>query len=480
MIRSLFNKITATKPGWSTSQGERMTYYSYFVGQNIIYTLVSTYLVTYLMFQGIDPIKSGAVMAVVKVWDAVNDTVFGVIFDKVKFRSGKKYLPWIRVSTILIPISTVLIFFIPSAFGETAKLAWFAVTYMLWDAAYTLCDVPIFAIITSMTNNLDERNTVISYKSIWTYIGVGITTVVATVLVSEKIGAGYSVIAVVLCVLAFATMIPSSFNLKERYHSPMEENFTVRAMFRYLFHNKYLLIYYLGYFFYAALNIQSALNLYVSFYLFKSSLFSLVVEALGMAPAAVMSLLIPHLIRKYDKMMLYRASMAMVSVLGVIMYFVGYNSIVGFIILSVLRSIPLAVVSIAMALFTPDCAEYGKYKTGIEAKGITFAIQTFVAKLTAAVSGALGLFLLGLKSVGWQMVEVDSFKALEESGVVQSSHALDSLWFFYAFVPTIGCILAWIVWEFYRLKDKDVQIMADCNSGLITREEAEEKISKKY
>ncbi len=480
MVKELYNKITATKPGWSTPQGERMTYYSYFAGQNIIYTLVSTYLVTYLMFQGIDPIKSAAVMAAVKVWDAVNDTIFGVIFDKVKFKSGKKYLPWIRVSTILIPICTVLIFFIPSAFGEGAKLAWFAVTYMLWDAAYTLCDVPIYAIITSMTNNLDERNTVISYKSIWTYIGVGSTTVVATVLVSEKIGAGYSVVAVVLCVMAFATMQPASFKLKERYHSPSEETFTVRAMFKYLVHNKYLLIYYLGYFFYAALNIQGSLNLYVSYYLFNDSLFSLVVEALGMAPAAIVSLLIPHLIRKYDKMMLYRVSMALVSVLGVIMYFVGYHTIIGFIILSVLRSLPLAVISIAMALFTPDCAEYGKYKTGIEAKGITFAIQTFVAKLTAAVSGALGLFLLGLKSVGWQMVEVDSFKALEESGVVQSAHALDSLWFFYAFVPTIGCILAWIVWEFYRLKDKDVQVMADCNSGLITREEAESRLIGKY
>ena len=480
MIRELYNKITATKPGWSTTQGERMTYYSYFAGQNIIYTLVSTYLVTYLMFQGIDPTKSAAVMAVVKVWDAVNDTVFGVIFDKVKFKSGKKYLPWIKISTILIPICTILIFFIPSAFGENAKLAWFAVTYMLWDAAYTLCDVPIFAIITSMTNNLDERNTVISYKSIWTYIGVGITTVAATLLVSEQIGAGYSVVAVILCVMAFATMQPASFKLKERYHSPDEENFTVRAMFRYLVHNKYLLIYYLGYFFYAALNIQSAMNLYVSYYLFNNSLFSLVVSALGVAPSAIVSLLIPHLIRKYDKMKLYRASMALVSILGVVTYFVGYHTIIGFIILSVLRSIPLAVVSIAMALFTPDCAEYGKYRTGVEAKGITFAIQTFVAKLTAAVSGALGLFLLGLKSVGWQMVEVDSFKALEESGVVQTPHALNSLWFFYALVPTIGCILAWIVWEFYRLKDKEVQIMADCNSGLITKEEAYELLGGKY
>ena len=78
------------------------------------------------------------------------------------------------------------------------------------------------------------------------------------------------------------------------------------------------------------------------------------------------------------------------------------------------------------------------------------------------------------------MVEVESFKELEEAGITQSVHALDSLWFFYVFVPTIGCILAWITWEFYRLKDKDVQIMADCNSGLISREEAEQMISRKY
>ena len=45
--------------------------------------------------------------------------------------------------------------------------------------------------------------------------------------------------------------------------------------------------------------------------------------------------------------------------------------------------------------FTPDCAEYGQYTTGTEAKGITFAIQTFAVKLAAAISGSLGLALLG-------------------------------------------------------------------------------------
>ena len=152
--------IFAGRPEWSTEPTERLSYYSYFAGQNMIYTLF-------------------------KIWDAVNDTLFGVIFDSIKFKSGKKYLPWIRVSTVLIPLATILTFIIPSDSSERMKLMWFAVAYILWDTAYTLCDVPIFGVLTSMSQSVDERNTIQSIKSIATYAGVGITSTLATVLVSE-------------------------------------------------------------------------------------------------------------------------------------------------------------------------------------------------------------------------------------------------------------------------------------------------------
>ena len=95
---------------------------------------------------------------------------------------------------------------------------------------------------------------------------------------------------------------------------------------------------------------------------------------------------------------------------------------------------------------------------------------------TGAIKGfavALSIGILGLKSTGWVTVEVQSFEELQTLGVVQSEHALDVLWFSYVMVPAIGCLLAYICWMFYKLNDKDVQIMADCNAGKITREEAE-------
>ena len=212
-IVSKVKDALATKPGWSTEPTERLSYYSYFAGQNMIYTLFNVCLTTYLLFLGIDPIKSGTVMLAVKVWDAVNDTLFGVIFDSIKFKSGKKYLPWIRVSTVLIPIATILTFVIPSDASEGVKLGWFVVAYVLWDTAYTLCDVPIFGVLTSMSQSVDERNSIQSYKSIYTYIGVGITSTLSTILVSEKVGMNYGMISIIICVIAFALMSPASFKI---------------------------------------------------------------------------------------------------------------------------------------------------------------------------------------------------------------------------------------------------------------------------
>ena len=472
--------LLATPEGWTTEPGERISYYSYFAGQNMIYTLFNVCLTTYLLFLGIDPIKSATVMLIVKVWDAVNDTLFGVIFDSIKFKSGKKYLPWIKVSTVLIPIATVLTFIIPVGSSQTVKLAWFAIAYILWDTAYTLCDVPIFGILTSMSQSVDERNSIQSIKSIATYAGVGVTSTLATVLVSEKVGMNYGIISAIICVMAFGLMSPASFKLKERFKAEDEESFTIRKMFAYLFKNKYLLIYYLGIFFYSALQIGNAFTLYVSYYLFNSALFSLVVGAVGTVPQLIVALLLPKIIRKYDKMKVNRVCLLLYVILSVITYLAGYGNIAVYIILFTIRSIPLAVVSLEMFMFTPDCAEYGYFKSGTEAKGITFAVQTFMAKLTGSISSALGLFILGLKSVGWQVVEVGSFQELEQSGVTQTPHALNMLWLIFMLIPAIGGLLAYIVWLFYDLKDKDVQVMIDCNTGKITREEAMSLMSKKY
>ncbi len=462
-------------PLWQTTNKERKSYYIFFTGQNMIYTLVTTILTTALLFQGIDVEKAAGITLLIKIWDAVNDAIFGCIFDKVRFRSGKKFIPWLKISLIAIPVSTVLLFSMPKDGSEAFKLAWYAITYILWDTAYTLCDVPIYGMVTAMTERLDERTALQSYKSIWGGAGSGLSTILATVLAGEGIGFSYSTVSIIIAVVALITMSFICKNGVERCGGEQDEAFTVRKMFKYLFSNKNLLVYYSGIFFYSGANITGLMTLVVSFYLFNSSLFSLIVMALSAVPALIFSLLVPKMVEKFDKMKIFMFCGIITIALSIVMWLLGYSNTWLIVALYVIRAVPQSIMGVMMFMFTPDCAEYGKFKSGIEAKGITFSIQTFMTKLTGAISSALYLFLLGV--IKWKDVSAaENFDQLKEMGITQTPETLDGLWFLFIMVPAIGVALGCVFWAFYKLRDHDVQLMTDANNGKITREEALEKL----
>ena len=470
-------------PLWQTNSTERKSYYTYFFGQNMIYNMLAAYLTTYLVFKEIDPVKSGMIVTIVKIWDAVNDAIFGVIFDKIKFKSGKKYIPWLKIACALTPAATIAVFVIPSAASEVVKLIWFALAYIVWDTAYTICDVPAFGIITAMTSNIEERNTILSLKGITGGIGSALTTVLVTLLIGQSINIGYGPTAVIIAIVAAATMFPVCFKCEERNKPVEEEQFTVRSMMKYVISNKYLLIYYIGYIFYSGAQTYTALHLLTAYYIFGNELISLVTGTVAAVPQLIMALFVPKIIRKIDKTTLFKLSTIASILLSIPVCFARENLVL-FIVTFMLRSIPLGIIGVLAFTFTPDCAEYGQYTTGTEAKGITFAIQTFAVKLSAAISSGLGLFLLGLFNfrTEFEGIEIKGFADLQAANAIalQPDGALDGLWFTYNVVPIIGLVIALGIWSLYRLKDKDVQIMADCNIGKITKEEAESQLSRKY
>ena len=467
-------------PEYMTTPRERVSYWTYFVGQNIYYNITAAFISTYLAMQGVSLTKVAMVLLIVKVWDAVNDPIFGFFFDKIKFKNGQKSLPWLRVAVALIPIVTIILFAIPSGLSEAGKLWWFGIAYVLWDTVYTLTDVPAYSMLTTMTANLAERTQLLSVNRVYSGAGVLIYGVALPILIGEKVGLSASWAVAILSVFSAVTMIPLCLNCRERNYNPAdeEENFTPRQMLRYLRSNKYLLIYYAGYCFTDALKTSGAVLLFASFYLFGSSTYSVLLNILNMVPGVFAAMAMPWLLKRFDKFKtLFWCNIANI-LLGLAIYFAGYGNTAFFLTMTVIRCIPMSIVGILNYMFTPDCAEYGQYVSGISAKGITFAIQTFSVKITAAISSSLALALLGLFK--WVSVEAESFQELAELGITQSAGALNGLWIVYALVPVIGMMISTVFYLFYKLNDKDVQIMASCNAGQITRQEAEQRLSRKY
>jgi Na+/melibiose symporter-like transporter len=330
-----------------------------------------------------------------------------------------------------------------------------------------------------MTNIQSERTDLMAKSRITSYIGTIVALGFGYILPTEQVGMSFTTIAQIVVVIAVLTMVWLPLFGKEHLMGSREKekSYTIREMFRYLAKNKYLLIFFGGLFLFSGLNTALVVIQFAAFYLFDNAMLATVIVVIGFAPSVILSFFLPALLKRFDKMKMLQVSAVAFVILSIVIWAVG-PVLMPHLILSVFRGFALGGVTVLQFMFTPDCAEYGQYKTGTEARGITFAVQTFTMKLNSAVQSALALAVLGW--FGWKSVVASSFAELAELGVTQSESAMTGLWTVYSLIPTIGGALAFLVWTRYKLRPSDVELMAKYNNGVITREECDSALSVKY
>jgi sugar (glycoside-pentoside-hexuronide) transporter len=455
-----------SKEGYQISKFEGFSYSIYSLGQNISFSILSLYLVVFFTDLGIPAAIVGIITLVVKVWDAVNDPIFGGIVDKVHLKQGK-FMPWLRIALVALPVTTVLLFTIPVGLSLPAKVVFACVGYMLWDSAYTICDLPIFALITTLTSNQNERTKVMSYARI-----MGLAAFIAAALVIPLVRtaiAGWLPSVMILSVFVFLFMLPICIVGKERIKpKPTGDDFSLKDMVRYLGKNKYLLIFNLAIIIGSITNTSGALGVMVARYCLGDETLLGLLSLAGILPALLFGACLPMLAKRIDKFHLFFFMAIASPVLGVLLYFVGYENQVLFFIFFFIRNIPAGAALFMMFMFTPDCVEYGLYRSGINASGIAFSIQTFTAKFTTALGTAVGAFALA--AIGF----------VEMEGAIQPPGFGGKLWILITLVQGFGSLLAIPLLLQYKLRDKYVQIMAKANSGEITREEADKQLDGRF
>ena len=449
---------------YQTTKAERFNYGLYFLGQLISYGLVVQFMTLYMTDMGIPAISASVILIITKVWDAVNDPLFGVIVDKAHPKGGK-YIPWVRLSTYLIAITTTLLFSAPAGFSASLKAVWVTVGYVLWDTAYTMCDVPIFALATSMTDDLDERNRLYIVNRYFTLLGA-IVVVMAVPMLYPKIG--WAMTALVLSLFAMATMIPIGYTAKERVFTETEKNPSIKELLNYLLHNKPLLIFSGACIVSSILSTGSVASNYVALYCLGSSDWITYIALITSLPMLITIVAVQAIIKKVDKYYIYIGSCAITMALGIVQYFVGYENQVVFALLAALKSVFSAAAAAVVVMLTADCAEYGHFTTGERAQGVAFSVQTFTAKFTAAISSSMGMLLLGLAGF------------VEGENAVQTADTVQKIWGMYTLIPVISGTAALLIMVFfYKLRTPEVEIMTRANNGELSHEEAERLLAER-
>jgi probable glucitol transport protein GutA len=452
------------KEGFHVSGWEKTSYGLYFFGQNIVYALVGMNVQTMFSDVGITAAVVALMVFATKFWDAVNDALFGVIVDKLRFKKGR-YMPWIRLSLGPIAISSIFLFALPATIPMGFKIFWGLIGYVAWDMSYTLCDVPIYILPMSMTDNVKERNGVLSFGRYLGVVGILLGTIS---LAMAQARLGWFGVSVLFTILAVVTMLPICFTAKERNIVRSESGITFKQMFTYIAKNKYILIFYISMFISGATNFASSLTLFFARYNLGNQDLASVLGLITMVPMILVGAFIPLLIRKIDKYYLYLGMSIFNAVLSFFRYFAGYENFALFVALNVLSSVAASANGILVFLFTPDCMEYGTYHTGERAEGVAAAIQSFFNKLTTSVSASLAMLIIG------------AFGFLAGENAVQPLSAIKGIWLCLTVFPGIGATVAVVALLFYKLRDKDVQVMTKYNSREITKDEAEKSLAARY
>ena len=216
-------------------------------------------------------------------------------------------------------------------------------------------------------------------------------------------------------------------------------------------------------------SVEQKMSLYIARIWFgKESMGTIMSAGVAVAVIAV-SVVVPILSKKYDKYKVLCIGLGFAILMDIVAFYVGFSNPVIALVMVMLKCTGLGFWQVIIYMLIADTVEYGAYKSGTKAAGISFSLQTFVAKLKNALMGSIILF--SMSRIGF----------VEGENVVQPEGVAEGLWKLFCLFPAIGFSIALVVLlVFYKLKAKDVQVMAEYNNGAMTVEDAEAALLERY
>lgn len=377
-------------------------------GSQFSFTLVSTYLtVFYTDVVGLTPAVISVIMLVARIWDAVNDPMFGIIAQNTSSRWGR-YRPYILFGAPVLAVFNCLTFFKPEA-SVGVKAMWCALTYIGCDLAYTAVNISTGSIVNSMTSIVKERVLLNSFRGVLgSAAGVVISATAMPMILkfgdgSAAEGDGYFIAAVVysiigtICLWVCAASSKEVIVVKKR---PQKRGNIIRTLFnsfRYIFQDRdaamlvlSMILYLTGVF--GRMGIMTYYFIYV---LGDVDSVALCATALTLG-MIIPNLYTPALFRRIDK-----------KYCGVIACVCQMVCCILFFVLGQTGNIPAVAVvtfifgatNFAGQTSQALCGEIVDNQwitTGIRADGVVYSCISFATKLGNAIGGSVGIVALGM------------------------------------------------------------------------------------
>lgn len=387
-MEKLLHKIFGTTPEKGVQPKEAMAYSITGFGQNLICSIIGSYLTVFLtdaLLFGSDDVKFGTVtgsmavaflMLFTRIYDGLNDPIMGSIVDKTRTKWGKcrPYLKWMAFPIAGVTVACFLPFYDPKGVvtNHSTAVTTFViicVLYVIWTMVYTVADVPYWGLSTCLTNDTIVRGNILTVARLACTLGGGLVTVgvpiitgavtakfkyadtdIPAIMASKGITeeAAKAFVGTVkqefiydnantlkwtyfICALVFVVVaVPLFFygfkNTKERFTS-QEAPPSFAHNIKLLFKNDQLLLVVISGVLGGARMVYTYTGgLYFAKYVLNNEGMYSVITLLVVPGGLVASLLVPWMTKKFTKKWAYIAVHILGAVTMFVMYFVGYDA----------------------------------------------------------------------------------------------------------------------------------------------------------
>jgi GPH family glycoside/pentoside/hexuronide:cation symporter len=463
-----------------TSMGEKISYGLGGVGYQMTLALSNAFLVLYYTDSAfISASFVGTMMFVARLLDGASDIAMGFVIEKTRTRFGKAR-PWVMLGAVPLALSMVLLFNVPSSLAPFPKNAYVFFTYIFMSViCYTVVALAHNAMLPRISIVPEDRNlmaVVIGLmQGIMTAAMVGVFAPVLEALGGESRQSAWTIISVMIAAISLLLLTLCFIRTKEKIpaaektaaeaenetakkesstdkhftNKPSANKLSVKESLSFLLRSRYFYIIVALYLTLAVTNGTAGISVYFMRDVLGNAGLMGIFSILTVVPMILMMPLVPKLFSLFGKKKTLLYGLGAVVVIKTVRLFFPANLPLQLVctFLGTLFIVPLW---LATPIMICDLVDYGDYKRGIRAEGLTTSASSFGTKLgTGLGSVALGI---GLTIGGY-----------DATLQTQPDSAVNAIIVIMLVLPLLLCALCFILvclWDLEKFKTEVSEYMA--------------------
>ena len=385
------------------------------LGCNMSFALKGTMAIFWTQFMGLE-LWYSLLLVVVQVWDAINDPLIGSIIDADHHKYKRnKFLSYISAGSIGLVVAGALCFLPFPNLELWAQMIIFVAGYVIWDAFYTVANVPYGSLLSLISKEPADRASLSAWRSVGSMLGNMIPMAILPMLIYDAndnlIGERVFIAALIMGILGFFCFRFMIRNTEIRVEEDIELNeekpkFNVfKAMGNFLKNRPAMgaTLAAMGMFLGMQGGATAVTVLFQSY--FNNAQISGVVQVFAMIPIILFTPLARKMVVWFGKKELSvfgsLCSIGACIAMLILPITPDEQGMMIYVICQLVNSLGLGIYSTVSWAMMGDAIDYNEWKNGAREEGVVYSLHSFFRKLAQGLGPALVLVVMyGLGYIG--------------------------------------------------------------------------------